>query len=204
MSNIDEYCMILGIGNITNTTSDILKKAYRKKAKQYHTDVTGSDKEIQKINEAYENLSKILKEVEFLNKIAVKDGFTAIITLEELIGLSNGKSKEIEYSDKKYNLTYKNINSNRVYISIELSINASNYNNNFSFIQKANRGDIYRCECTIYSDNLNNKEAIKLKCLDKEKEINTSSNSIEIPIVFDNGIKIIIDITRKILNAKQN
>lgn len=204
MSNIDEYCIILGIGNITSTTQQELKKAYRKKAKTYHTDVTGSDKEIQKINEAYEHLSKILKEIEFLNKIAVKDGFTAIITLEELIGLSNGKSKKIEYSDKKYNLTYKNINSNRVYISIELSINASNYNNNFSFIQKTNRGDTYRCECTIYSDNLSTKETIKIKCLNKEREINTSSNSIEIPMVFDNGIKIIIDITRKILNDETN
>lgn len=59
LSQKEDYYKVLGIGR--GATDDEIKKAYRKKAKQYHPDLNKGDKaaetKFKEINEAYETLS---------------------------------------------------------------------------------------------------------------------------------------------------
>jgi curved DNA-binding protein len=102
MQQVRNYYEVLGVSR--NATSDELKKAFRRLARQYHPDVNPGNKEAEEnfkdINEAYDVLSDEEKRVEY-NRSLVGGGKRRVSRPGEK-GNSNGNSARSEFDLWKF------------------------------------------------------------------------------------------------------
>ena len=202
--NINEALELFGM-DLMEVSKDTLKKRYRELMKKNHPDLDGSTEIAQNINEAHSLLQ------DSLNRIAVtqananarsNDKRIFVITIDQLINIYSGK--QLKTSGKEpVIIGIRDLKKLNILLNACVSIQYVNTGKtlNFESLTPYDIKDIYRVECSIPIKDISTPEPIKLKCLDKNIEINLD-NDKTIRLRFDNNVIVEVAIKRRVVTEE--
>lgn len=202
--NINEALELFGM-DLMEVSKDTLKKRYRELMKKNHPDLDGSTEIAQNINEAHSLLQ------DSLNRIAVtqananarsNDKRIFVITIDQLINIYSGK--QLKTSGKEpVIIGIRDLKKLNILLNACVSIQYVNTGKtlNFESLTPYDIKDVYRVECGIPIKDISTPEPIKLKCLDKNIEINLD-NDKTIRLRFDNNVIVEVAIKRRVVTEE--
>lgn len=202
-----EMCELFNITDINNEDSKSLRKKYKKLMKVYHPDNMRSNKRSDitavDINEAFNELLIIVKDIEILKRLEKAASLnTVLIDLNTLIDVLEGKEIKLVNGDI---CTYAYINRNNTYIRVEVSIEVNGLSTSFYSIQPYNKMNDYSIDAEIpvsdYKDTVN----IRTSKYNKNIDININNSSIYRLIVKPyKDIKVALNIKKVLIKKKEN
>lgn len=202
--NINEALELFGM-DLMEVSKDTLKKRYRELMKKNHPDLDGNTEIAQNINEAHSLLQ------DSLNRIAVtqananarsNDKRIFVITIDQLINIYSGK--QLKTSGKEpVIIGIRDLKKLNIMLNACVSIQYVNTGKtlNFESLTPYDIKDVYRVECGIPIKDISTPEPIKLKCLDKNIEINLD-NDKTIRLRFDNNVIVEVAIKRRVVTEE--
>lgn len=202
--NINEALELFGM-DLMDVSKDTLKKRYRELMKKNHPDLDGSTEIAQNINEAHSLLQ------DSLNRIAVtqananarsNDKRIFVITIDQLINIYSGKQLKTSGREPVI-IGIRDLKKLNILLNACVSIQYVNTGKtlNFESLTPYDIKDVYRVECDITIKDISTPEPIKLKCLDKNIEINLD-NDKTIRLRFDNNVIVEVAIKRRVVTEE--
>lgn len=192
-----EALRIFGINSINNINETEIKRIYRDLMKKNHPDIGGSIEIAAKINEAYNIINEMLKNI---SKSTKKESCpTLIMKLSDLIRIYNGIN--VTYGNKsgdKIIINKSNINSYNIHINITGKIIANGDVIEIDQYQAKNIENIYNINVKYKAKKYNENVKIQINILDRQTEMETQHASSKIVMDF-NGIKLAIKLERQLI-----
>ena len=158
----ETYYEILDVSE--NATVDEIKKAYRKKAKEYHPDVNngeGNEEMLKLVNEAYETLIDPNKRQDYDNKIGI--GEQIGVTQQPYNNYHEDQSNTNDYNTQQTYANYRNTQSNTNNYKTQqpywnysnTEVNTNNYNTQQAYWDYYNAYQLYWSYYNVYQTNPN-------------------------------------------------
>lgn len=198
--NLDKALELFKIEDITQETSATLKGKYRKLMIKYHPDnCNGDDNKAKDISIAYEILKDAAEKIRKYQLMDVKEEkYTLVIPLSKLIDAYSGKTVKIGQNG----FNRHDIQKHNTLILSEVTIEHNGVVNRFSNVQHWSISDNYEINCDIIVDKLNNKEVVRIKLEDFDKEFMLSGQAVSIKIPLKFNISVDIRINKKLVNKE--
>ena len=196
--SLDKALELFKIEDITQETSATLKGKYRKLMIKYHPDnCNGDENKAKDISIAYEILKDAAEKIHKYQLMDTKEEkYTLVIPLSKLIDAYSGKTVKI--GQKEFNR--HDIQKHNTLILSEVTIEHNGVVNRFSNVQHWSISDNYEINCDIIVEKLNNKEAVRIKLEDFDKEFMLSGQAVSIKIPLKFNISVDIRINKKLVN----
>lgn len=206
--NLAEALELLGIEDIHNLTKEDLKKIYRKLLKKYHPDANnGDDTKAKEVIKANEIILAALQEIESykaMMKLMQMQShcITSVIPLHTLINIYNGESITLGSGEDAVELNKNNIMKHNIFVMIDFNINITNEGT--KHINKICKVEMFRNYEIVCDIELNELKAvdIEVNVLDVKRAFNMSADSVRLPILLDNDIRLILTIRKKIITGE--
>lgn len=198
--NLDKALELFKIEDITQETSATLKGKYRKLMIKYHPDnCNGDDNKAKDISIAYEILKDAAEKIHKYQLMDAKEEkYTLVIPLSKLIDAYSGKTVKIGQNE----FNRHDIQKHNTLILSEVTIEHNGVVNRFSNVQHWSISDNYEINCDIIVEKLNNKEAVRIKLEDFDKEFMLSGQAVSIKIPLKFNISVDIRINKKLVNKE--
>lgn len=196
--SLDKALELFKIEDITQETSATLKGKYRKLMIKYHPDnCNGDENKAKDISIAYEILKDAAEKIRKYQLMDTKEEkYTLVIPLSKLIDAYS--SKTVKIGQKEFNR--HDIQKHNTLILSEVTIEHNGVVNRFSNVQHWSISDNYEINCDIIVEKLNNKEAVRIKLEDFDKEFMLSGQAVSIKIPLKFNISVDIRINKKLVN----
>lgn len=196
--SLDKALELFKIEDITQETSATLKGKYRKLMIKYHPDnCNGDENKAKDISIAYEILKDAAEKIRKYQLMDTKEEkYTLVIPLSKLIDAYS--SKTVKIGQKEFNR--HDIQKHNTLILSEVTIEHNGVANRFSNVQHWSISDNYEINCDIIVEKLNNKEAVRIKLEDFDKEFMLSGQAVSIKIPLKFNISVDIRINKKLVN----
>lgn len=197
--NLMQSLELFNMQDISQETTETLKKKYRKLMVKYHPDSCGSDDVAKNVIEAYDILKDALdkfQQYQALNK--VQETITILLPLSKLIDIYNGNDVIMGTGEDAITINNKNLRKYNVLVISDITLTHNGMEHNYSNIEPWNINDIYNVQSEIFVDDLNSTEKVKIRLNDSEKDINISVQSIMLKSTLAHNIKFNIIINKKI------
>lgn len=183
------------ITDISEETNSTLNKKYKKLSKVYHPDAYKDDgTAFKEVKSAYDTLIDLLKQLNILRVLsqAAPEEKLIYITLGELIQIyTEGKCKDKD-------ITKSDLHKNRVYIIISVDTLYKGEINSFTTIGMWNVEDRYQIDIDLEDTNILEESEVDIKILKYTKHIELKYQSTKFVATLDNGIKIALNIIKKL------
>lgn len=198
--NLDKALELFKIEDITQETSATLKGKYRKLMIKYHPDnCNGDDNKAKDISIAYEILKDAAEKIHKYQLMDTKEEkYTLVIPLSKLIDAYSGKTVKIGQNE----FSRHDIQKHNTLILSEVTIEHNGVVNRFSNVQHWSISDNYEINCDIIVEKLNNKEAVRIKLENFDKEFMLSGQAVSIKIPLKFNISVDIRINKKLVNKE--
>lgn len=191
---LEEAVKIFEIQDIAEINKEVLKTTYRSLMKKYHPDVCpdGTEK-AQEINEAYDVLSSVIKDLTLLSNVKSKDAVVCVIPLEWLPEIYKGKTYSIKSSQDKSNPTLKidkgSIRKYRTILNIPVDIKIDNTVRNYNIPVIWRIDDNYEVDIELEGKYRGKGINIQVGLLDKQLNL-SMKDQIALLFKFEPGIKV--------------
>lgn len=198
--NLDKALELFKIEDITQETNATLKGKYRKLMIKYHPDnCNGDDNKAKDISIAYEILKDAAEKIHKYQLMDAKEEkYTLVIPLSKLIDAYSGKTVKIGQNE----FSRHDIQKHNTLILSEVTIEHNGVVNRFSNVQHWSISDNYEINCDIIVEKLNNKEAVRIKLENFDKEFMLSGQAVSIKIPLKFNISVDIRINKKLVNKE--
>lgn len=204
MITFEESCSILGIEDIYSfdkLDEKEIKKKYKRLMVKYHPDSpTGDTEKATELTDAYNIVIKTIKELKLLSTYTSKEQITTVLDLDKLIRMYKGETAKLKSTDKTRELKANELSSHNIFINVAIEMQYNGEVRQFNEINKYNMMDNYTCNCKIFQDNISEPLALKVRCCNITRELTISSANVDLIMNLDSGIKITIQIERKIIS----
>lgn len=197
--DLEKSIELFKISDLTSETKATLKAKYRKLMIKYHPDnCNGKDDKAKEVSLAYDILKDALDQIskyKAINEAQHHEEYTIIIPLSKLIELYRGKTITLGSGSNTKGITKKDIQRYNTLIISDVTIEHNGIIQRFSNIQHWSISDNYAIQCEVTVNNLSDKETIRIRLEDFDREISFMSQaaSIRVPLSFNITVEIKID-----------
>lgn len=201
---IEKALKLFELSDITTETEESLKTKFRQLSKKYHPDnlKTGDKEKFQEISKALETIKDTLNKLKQYNALNFDNPslLNIVLPLDKLVFLYKGGTVNI--GDKVVDRAV--MKKNNAFIISEVIITHNGIQTVFDNVQYWNVNDTYSVDCTIYVDNITDTESLKIRVLNKEKEIDLKYQSLSLIFTLDFNIKVNVTIAKKMIKKDKN
>lgn len=197
-----EALKYLGFDKIEGVDTQTIKKRYRELSKENHPDLGGDSEKFRLITESKDVLERYIRNVEKIKRMCkANKSHTAIVTLEELLGMYHGKTKQL---GNDYELTASNLKSNNIFIAIKCSITLDDVQVTKEIATPYRIDDNYKLFCRIPDSDINAERSLRIILNDKDIRSVMGKASKIFSINFENLVHITLQIERVQQETKEN
>ena len=201
---IEKALKLFELSDITTETEESLKAKFRQLSKKYHPDNlrTGDKEKFQEISKALETIKDTLNKLKRYNALNFDNPslLNIVLPLDKLVFLYKGGTVNI--GDKAVDRAV--MKKNNAFIISEVIVTHNGIQTVFDNVQYWNVNDTYSVDCIIYVDNITDIENLKIRVLNKEKEIDLKYQSLNLIFTLDFNIKVNVKIEKKMIKKENN
>lgn len=190
------------ITDISVESESELKLKFKKLTKKYHPDniKTGDHAKFLDIHDAFEMLKDaIIKLNQYKQLNTNKQLITMVIPLDKLVYLYEGNKFTMGNGDNTIEVDKKTMSKNNSLILSKVNIIHNGLEKEFTNIERWDISDRYKVYCTVDVTDINSKESVTVKIMDKVKEFDMEYQSITLRFTLQFNIVVDVILNKKIV-----
>ena len=190
------------ITDISVESESELKLKFKKLTKKYHPDniKTGDHDKFLDIHDAFEMLKDaIIKLNQYKQLNTNKQLITMVIPLDKLVYLYEGNKFTMGSGDNTIEVDKKTMSKNNSLILSKVNIIHNGLEKEFTNIERWDISDRYKVYCTVDVTDINSKESVTVKIMDKIKEFDMEYQSITLRFTLQFNIVVDVILNKKIV-----